>query len=70
MPKLSTIATDFAGQIAVAVWLGKLTDEAAREALVSYAMACHQAKRMPCVRLREALVCEYRRRREQQDACS
>lgn len=70
MSKLNSAAADFAGQIAIAVWLGKLTEEAAREALASYAMACHQAKRISCVRLKEALVAEYRRRRERQDACS
>jgi hypothetical protein len=70
MSKLNTVAADFAGQIAIAVWLGKLTEEAAHEALGSYAMACHQARRTPCLRLREALVIEYRRRRERQDACS
>lgn len=68
--KLSTVAADFAGQIAIAVWLGKLSDEAAHEALGSFAMACHQARRTSCVRLRDALFCEYKRRRERQDACS
>lgn len=70
MNKLSTTAADFAGQIATAVWLGKLTDESAREALVSYAIAYHRARRIPCVRLKDALLSEYRRRRERQDACS
>jgi hypothetical protein len=70
MNELNEVAADFAGQIAAAVWLGKLTEDAAREALLSYAIACHQAQRTPCVRLREALVCEYRRRRARQDACS
>jgi hypothetical protein len=70
MSKLRTIAAGFAGQIAVAVWLGKLSDEAAREALESYALACHQAKRTPRATMIEALMCEYRRRREGQDMCS
>jgi len=70
MSRQNTIAADFAGQIAIAVWLGKLTEEAAREALGSYAMACHQRKGTPSVSMREALYCEYRRRRERQDACS
>ena len=70
MSKLNTIAADFAGEIAISVWLGKLTEEAAHEALGSYAMASHRARGMHCGRLREALVGEYRRRRERQDACS
>lgn len=70
MGTLNLVAEDFAGQIAIAVWLGRLTDEAAQEALGSYAMACHQGERTSCVRLKEALFSEYRRRRERQDACS
>lgn len=67
---LSLIAADFAGQIATAVWLSKLTDAAAREALWSYALACHRGKRWESMGMRAALVAEYRRRRERQDACS
>lgn len=67
---LSLIAADFAGQIATAVWLGKLTGEAAREALWCYSLACHRGKRWESIAMREALTVEYRRRRERQDACS
>lgn len=70
MDKLSAVAADFAGRIAIGVWLGTLTDEAAQEVLGSYAMACHETERTGCVKLQEALVSEYRRRRERQDACS
>ncbi len=70
MSKLSTMAADFAGHIATAVWLGKLSDEAAREALGSYALACYRSRRTPAAGMTEALYSEYRRRREWQDACS
>ena len=66
---LSLIACDFVGQIATAVWLEKLSDAAAREALWSYALACHRGKRWESMGLSEALIAEYRRRRERQDAC-
>ena len=70
MSKLSAVASDFAGQIAIAVWLGKMTDDAAREALQSYAMAYRLAKRKPWVGMSDALLTEYRRRREGQEICS
>lgn len=68
--RLGRIATEFAGQIATAVWLGKLTDAAAREALWSYAIARRRGIRWASDRLWQALIGEYRRRRERQDACS
>ena len=67
--RLTRVESDFVGQIAAAVWLCKLTDEAAREALVSYAMARHRGKRVHA-RLSAALEREYRRCRERQDLCS
>lgn len=70
MSKLNDVAAEFAGQIATAVWLSKLTDTAAREVLWSYAMACHHGKRARSMRMRAALVSEYRKRRERQEACS
>lgn len=68
--RLSTVSADFAGQIATAVWLGKLTDETAGEALWSYAIACHRGNRPESASMLDALMAEYRRRREWQDACS
>lgn len=67
--RLTQVAADFAGQIATAVWLRRLTDEAAREALGSYALAC-AATGPARERMGAALLSEYRRRRERQDACS
>ena len=67
--RLTRVESNFVGQIAAAVWLHRLTDEAAREALVSYAMARHRARR-PHARLWAALEHEYRRCRERQDLCS
>jgi hypothetical protein len=70
MAKLSAVATSFAAQIATAVWLRKLSDDAAYEALRSYSLACHRGGSGLSARLRDALVSEYRRRREAQDLCS
>lgn len=67
--RLTRVESNFVGQIAAAVWLRRLSDEAAREALVSYAMARHRGKRVHA-RLWVALEHEYRRCRERQDLCS
>jgi hypothetical protein len=67
--RLGSVAAEFAGHIATAVWLGKLTDEAACEALWSYAMACCRGKRYECARMRVDLMAEYRHRRDGQDLC-
>jgi hypothetical protein len=66
---LTSAEADFAAQIATAVWLRRLTDDAAREALGSYAMACGRGKGGHA-RLAAALEWEYRRCRERQDLCS
>jgi len=68
--ELGTVESSFAGQIATAVWLGKLTDGAAREALSSYAIACHLCERANRMRLHAALFTEYRHCRERQDLVS
>jgi hypothetical protein len=67
--ELTRVESDFASQIAAAVWLRRLTDEAAREALGSYAMACHRSEQARAG-LWAALEDEYRRCRERQDICS
>lgn len=67
---LSTVAAQFAGQIATAVCLRKLTDAAAREALWSFATACHPGTRRDATGLLEALTAEYSHRRERLDLCS
>lgn len=66
---LTRVESDFAGQIAAAVWLRRLSDEAAREALGSYAIACYRTEQARA-RLWAALEDEYRRCRERQDICS
>jgi hypothetical protein len=68
--EIDGVASEFVGQIAVAVWIGKLSDNAAREALGSYALACERTERGSSAALTKALLLEYRRRRERQDACS
>lgn len=66
---LTRVESDFTAQIATAVWLRRLSDEAAREALGSYAIACGHGKGAH-IRLSAALEQEYRRCRERQDMCS
>ena len=66
---LTRLDADFTVQIATAVWLSRLSEEAALEALNSYAIASERGKRAQ-VRLRVALLREYRRCRERQDICS
>jgi hypothetical protein len=68
--RLGTVAADFAGHIATAVWLGKLTHEAACEALWSYALACCPGRRCDSAIMRADLMAEYRRRRDGQDLCN
>jgi hypothetical protein len=70
MSELNAETLDFVGQIAVSVWIGRLSDDAAREALDAYAAACRQAELPPRTALREALFTEYRHRREGQELCS
>lgn len=67
--ELGATSSEFAGQVAVAVWLDKMSEEAAREALRCYAMARYAKSPGEAKRLLAALMGEYRRRREQQDLC-
>ena len=67
---LVDVDSNFAAQIATAVWLGYLTDAAAREALLSYAIACQLCGRSHLIRLRDALIAEYRLCRERQELVS
>lgn len=66
---LGIVEAEFAGQVATSVWLGTLTEDAAREAFWSYALACCSGKRRESRTLCETLMAEYRRRRTRQDAC-
>jgi hypothetical protein len=66
--RLTKTESNFAEQIATAVWLRRLTDEAAREALGAYALACH-GRKPAHARLLAALAKEYHRCRERQDLC-
>lgn len=68
--QLRSVDACFAGQIATSVWLGYMTDAAAREALLSYAVACRLRESGQPIGLREALLAEYRRCRERQDLVS
>jgi hypothetical protein len=66
---LTLVETHFAQQIAMAVWLSKLTDESARDTLELYALAGRRGKPAQAD-LRAALVAEYRHCRERLDLCS
>jgi hypothetical protein len=68
--RLSSMTSEYVGRIAVAVWIGKLSDEAAREALKAYAAAYHSSERSPPEILQDKILAEYRYRREGQDLCS
>jgi hypothetical protein len=66
---LTQVEVDFAQQVATAVWLSKLTDEAARDVLRLYALAVRRGKPAQS-RLWAVLVAEYRHCRERLDLCS
>jgi hypothetical protein len=66
---LTLVEAHFAQQVAMAVWLSKLTDEAARDTLRLYALAGRRGKPAQAD-LRAALVAEYRHCRERLDLCS
>jgi hypothetical protein len=66
--RLTKTESNFSEQIATAVWLRRLTDEAAREALGSYALACRGRNRTHAGLL-AALAHEYHLCRERQDLC-
>jgi len=70
MNSLSTMTSEFIGRISVAVWIGRLTDEAARAALEAYAAACRQIDEPHPVNVHEAILAEYRHRRDGQELCS
>lgn len=67
---LDFVPIEFAGQIAVAVWLGNISDAAACEALWCYALACDRGgAREEAAAVFASLMSEYRFRREWQDVC-
>jgi hypothetical protein len=70
MGRLTSITSEYVGRIAVAVWIGRLTDEAAREALGAYAASCQGIEKASSEGLHEAMLAEYRHRREGQELCS
>jgi hypothetical protein len=67
--RLTQVEVHFAEQVAMAVWLSKLTDEAARDTLGLYALAGRRGKPAQAGAL-AALVAEYRHCRERLDLCS
>jgi hypothetical protein len=67
--RLTQVEADFALQIATIVWLGRLTEEAALDAIGAYALAGRRGKPAQAL-LWAALVAEYLHCRERQDLCS
>ncbi len=70
MSSLNTMTSEFVGLISVAVWIGKLSDEAAREALGAYAAALEQVDESAATCVHEAILAEYRYRRDGQELCN
>lgn len=70
MNSLNEMTSDFVGRISGAVWIGKLTDEAARQALEAFAVAFQRSGWAQSGSVREAILAEYSYRRERQDLCS
>ena len=70
MHNLSSLSEEYVGRIAVAVWIGRLTDDAARDALVAYAAASQPLEHASTERILEAMLAIYRHRRDGQELCS
>jgi hypothetical protein len=70
MRNLNTITSEFVGRISVAVWIGRISDESAREALAAFAEACRRMERFDPEDTYETILAEYQHRREGQDLCS
>jgi hypothetical protein len=66
---LTDIEVGFALQVATAAWLGKVTDDAARDVLGLYALAVRRGN-LAQARLSAALIAEYHGCRERLDLCS
>jgi len=64
------MTSEFVGRISVAVWIGKLSDDAACSVLEAYAASCKKLGETPQERAHEAILAEYRYRRDGQDLCS
>jgi len=70
MKDLDTMTAEFVGRLSVAVWIGRLTDDAACEVLEAYAAACQRMDPSPVPDKSRSILAEYRYRREAQDLCS
>jgi len=68
--RLREIDANFAGQIATSVWLGYLSEAAACEALLAYAVARRRIEGGHLIEQRDALLAEYRRCRKRQELMS
>lgn len=70
MNSLNAMASDFVGRISGAVWVGRLSDEAAQQALEAFAAAFQRSGWAQTGNVRQSILTEYRLRREQQDLFS
>jgi hypothetical protein len=64
------MTSDFVGRLSGAVWIGTLTDDAARQALEALAVAFQRSGWAQSGNVREVMLAEYHFRRERQDLCS
>jgi hypothetical protein len=70
MNAVNGVTAGFIRRLAVAVWIDRITDEAAREALRAYASAIVEGGDTPAASIHEAILAEYRHRRDGQELCS
>jgi hypothetical protein len=69
MNGLNDLTAGFIRRLAVAVWIDRITDQAAREALRAYASALVESERVPAASVHEAILAEYRHRRDGKALC-
>jgi hypothetical protein len=70
MNSLHAMTSDFVDRISGAVWIGKITDEAAQQALEAFAVAYQRSGWAQSGNMRDVILAEYRYCRERQDLCS
>jgi hypothetical protein len=69
MNSLNQMTSDFVGRISGAVRIGRLSDEAAQQALEAFAASFQRSGWAQTGNVRKSILTEYRLRRERQDAC-
>jgi hypothetical protein len=70
MNSMYAMTSDFVGRISCAVWIGRLTDEAAKQALEAFAVSFQRSGYAQDGNVRDVILAEYKYQRERQDLCS